>query len=85
MSGLESFGINKEAFEARIEDFFGKADNLVVSRADDYSSEKEMLVSFKSNNNDVCLNNIAAELGRAFGLKREDLSSHGPYLVLRRK
>ncbi len=83
MSSLEYYGINKENVEKRVQELFGNSQRVVVSRANDYQSEKELLLSFKSNNNDVCLNNIATEITRVFSIPRMDAAAEGKYLVLR--
>ena len=83
MSSLEYYGINKENVEKRVQELFGNSQRDVVSRANDYQSEKELLLSFKSSNNDVCLNNIATEITRVFAIPRMDAAAEGKYLVLR--
>lgn len=85
MSSLEYYGINKQNIEEKIISQFGGSNFAVISRADDYSSQSDVLLSFKSNNNDVCLNSVAAAVAREFSMERSDLSDKGHYLIIRKK
>lgn len=84
MSSLEYYGINRENVEMKCAELFAKGQAIVVARTDEHHSHNEVLLSFKSNNNDVCLNTIASEVSRVFAVPRMDKSIEGKYLVLRR-
>lgn len=84
MTALEHFGINIDAIKAKVETLFKDEDELVITRSETFSSDKECLITYKSANNDLPIDSVASALQSSLKIKIDKSSSSGEFLVIKR-
>ncbi len=81
MSILEQYGIDVKTVKEKIGERF--SGNIVLTRASSYLSSDGHLITLKTSNNDLPIDQIAVAAERELGLNRKDIDVDGAYLYVR--
>ncbi|MCK5884701.1 MAG: hypothetical protein KAG61_13505 [Bacteriovoracaceae bacterium] len=82
MSILEQYGINVESVKEKLDERF-KNDKIVLTRSDEYLSADGYLLTMKTSNNDLPLDQIAIAAEKELGLVSNHKDINGQYLYVR--
>jgi hypothetical protein len=82
MSTLEYFGINVENIQDKINATFELTDQYFITRSARYTSSEDVLISYRSMNNDMPLGAIANMVGTELNVVVDEESNSGEFLIV---